>query len=307
MPRYIFGRAIQSLVCLLVVSAVVFYAARLTGDPTVLLLSEMATTEDAARLKKHLGLDEPIPVQYALFLTHAVRGDLGESTRLHRPVIEVLAARLPASLELGGVAIVLSLLLALPIGVYAAAKRGTMIDVAGQMLAVFGQSMPLFWLGLMLMLIFAVWLGWLPVAGRGTALNYILPALTMAWATTAAIMRLTRSAMLEVLDSEYIKLARIKGLPEWKVVWKHAFKNALLPVVTFSILLFAEMIAGAIVTETVFAWPGVGQLLISSVYYRDFPMVQGTVLLLSILFILGNLGVDILYAYLNPKIRYGRE
>jgi peptide/nickel transport system permease protein len=306
MPRYIFGRAVQSLVCLIIVSCVVFCAARLTGDPTVLLLSEMATKEDAARLKTHLGLDEPIPVQYGLFLTHAIRGDLGESTRLHRPVIDVLVARFPASLQLGSVAIAISLLLALPIGVYAAARRGTVIDFAGRMLAVFGQSVPLFWLGLMLMLIFAVWLRLLPAAGRGTALNFILPALTMGWATTAAIMRLTRSAMLDVLDSEYVKLARIKGLPEWKVIWKHAFKNALLPVVTFSVLLFAEMIAGAVVTETVFAWPGVGQLLISSVYYRDFPMVQGTVLLLSVMFIAGNFGVDVLYAYLNPKIRYAK-
>lgn len=306
MPRYILGRAAQSLVCLLIVSCVVFYAARLSGDPTVLLLSEMATKEDAARLRTHLGLDQPIPVQYGLFLEHAVRGDLGDSTRLHRPVVDVLIARFPASLQLGIVAIAVSLVLALPIGVYAAVNRGTAIDFAGRMLAVFGQSVPLFWLGLMLMLIFAVWLRWLPAAGRGTALNFILPALTMGWATSAAIMRLTRSAMLDVLDSEYVKLARIKGLPEWKVIWKHAFKNALLPVVTFSVLLFAEMIAGAVVTETVFAWPGVGQLLISSVYYRDFPMVQGTVLLLSLVFIAGNFGVDILYAYLNPKIRYAK-
>ncbi len=146
----------------------------------------------------------------------------------------------------------------------------------------------------------------MPAAGKTTAASYILPALTMGWATTPAIMRLTRSAMLEVLESEYIKLARIKGLPEWKVIWKHALKNALLPVVTFSVLLFAEMIAGAIVTETVFAWPGVGQLLISSVSQRDFPMVQGTVLLLSTLFIFGNLAVDVFYAWLNPRIRYGR-
>jgi len=304
MRRYILGRAVQSLVCLLVVSFVVFYAARLTGDPTILLLSEMATKEDAARLKAHLGLDKPILVQYGLFLSHAVRGDLGESTRVHRPVIDVLLARFPASLQLGSVAIAISLLIALPIGVYSAAKRGSFFDLVGRMFAVLGQALPLFWLGLVLMLIFAVWLGVVPAAGRGGIRHLILPAVTMGWATTAAIMRLTRSAMLEVLDSEYVKLARIKGVPEWKVVWKHGLKNALLPVVTFSVLLFAEMIAGAVVTETVFAWPGVGQLLISSVFYRDFPMVQGTVLLLSALFVAGNFTVDILYAYLNPKIRY---
>jgi peptide/nickel transport system permease protein len=304
MRRYILGRAVQSLVCLLVVSFVVFYAARLTGDPTILLLSEMATKEDAARLKAHLGLDKPILVQYGLFLSHAVRGDLGESTRVHRPVIDVLLARFPASLQLGSVAIAISLLIALPIGVYSAAKRGSFFDLVGRMFAVLGQALPLFWLGLVLMLIFAVWLGVVPAAGRGEIRHLILPAVTMGWATTAAIMRLTRSAMLEVLDSEYVKLARIKGVPEWKVVWKHGLKNALLPVVTFSVLLFAEMIAGAVVTETVFAWPGVGQLLISSVFYRDFPMVQGTVLLLSTLFVAGNFTVDILYAYLNPKIRY---
>jgi peptide/nickel transport system permease protein len=306
MFRFVAGRAFQSLLSLVVVSFVVFYAARLTGDPTVLMLSEMATTEDAARLRAHLGLDKPIPVQYGLFLKQALQGDLGESTRYRRPVTDVLASRFPASVQLGCVAIVISLVIALPIGVYSAAKRGTALDFASRMFAVLGQSLPLFWLGLMLILIFAVWFGVLPAAGRGTAANFILPAVTMGWATTPALMRLTRSAMLEVLESEYVKLARIKGLPEWKVIWKHALKNALLPVVTFAVLLFAEMIAGAIVTETVFAWPGVGQLLISSVNSRDFPMVQGTVLLLSTLFILGNFGVDVLYAYLNPKIRYGR-
>jgi peptide/nickel transport system permease protein len=306
MPRHILGRAVQSLVCLLVVSFVVFYAARLTGDPTVLLLSEMATNEDAARLRAHLGLDKPVLVQYGLFLGHAVRGDLGESTRLHRPVLEVLVARFPASFQLGSVAIAISLLIALPIGVYSAANRGRALDFVGRLFAVLGQALPLFWLGLMLMLIFAVWLGLVPAAGRGTTRHLILPAVTMGWAMTAAIMRLTRSAMLEVLDSEYVKLARIKGVPEWKVVWKHGLKNALLPVVTFSVLLFAEMIAGAVVTETVFAWPGVGELLISSVFYRDFPTVQGTVLLLSFLFVFGNFTVDVLYGYLNPKIRYHR-
>lgn len=306
MLRFVAGRFVQSLVCLVVVSFVVFYAARLTGDPTVLMLSEMATKDDAARLRTRLGLDKSLAEQYGLFLARAVRGDLGDSTRYHRPVVDVLAARFPASLQLGCVAIVISLLIALPTGVYAAVKRGTMLDVMGRSFAILGQSVPLFWLGLVLMLIFAVWLGLVPAAGKTTAASYILPALTMGWATTPAIMRLTRSAMLEVLESEYIKLARIKGLPEWKVIWKHALKNALLPVVTFSVLLFAEMIAGAIVTETVFAWPGVGQLLISSVSYRDFPMVQGTVLLLATLFIFGNLAVDVFYAYLNPRIRYGR-
>jgi len=306
MSRFIVGRALQSLLSLFVVSLVVFYAARLTGDPTVLMLSEMATKEDAARLRAHLGLDKPITTQYALFLKRAAQGDLGESTRYRRPVTDVLAARFPASLELGSVAIVISILIALPIGVYSAVHRGTALDFAGRLFAVLGQSLPLFWLGLILILIFAVWFGWVPAAGRGGPANFILPAVTMGWATTPAIMRLTRSAMLEVLESEYIKLARIKGLPEWRVVWKHALKNALLPVITFSVLLFAEMIAGAIVTETVFAWPGVGQLLISSVNTRDFPMVQATVLLLASLFVLGNLAVDVLYAWLNPKIRYGR-
>jgi len=306
MLKFILGRLFQSLLCLVVVSAVVFFAARLSGDPTVLLLSEMASKEDAARLRTHLGLDKPLLVQYRLFLGQALQGDFGESTRFRRPVPTVLAARFPASLQLGGVAIAITLLIALPIGVYSAVKRGTRLDATARMLAVLGQSVPLFWLGLVLMLVFAVWLGVLPAAGRGTAANLVLPAVTMGWATTPAVMRLTRSAMLEVLESEYVKMARLKGLPEWKVIWKHALKNALLPVVTFSVLLFAEMIAGAIVTETVFAWPGVGQLMISSVYYRDFPMVQGTVLLLSSLFIVGNFAVDVLYAYLDPKIRYGR-
>jgi peptide/nickel transport system permease protein len=303
MQKYILYRLLQMVMCLLVISFVVFVSARLAGDPITLLLPENATPEDEMMLRAHLGLDKPILVQYGLFLSHALSGDLGNSVTLYAPVIEILKERLPATLELGVVGIAFSLIIALPVGVYAAVRRGSWFDFAGRMFAVLGQAMPAFWLGLMLMLVFGVKLGILPISGRGGLQNLILPGITIGWFVAAGIMRLTRSSMLDVLDSEYIKLARIKGLSEQIVIWKHAFKNALLPVATYSVVLFAMLLAGSVVTETVFAWPGIGRLLIEAVVLRDFPVVQGVVLVLATFFIIGNFIVDILYAYLNPRIK----
>ncbi len=306
MLRYISGRVLQGVISLLVVSIIVFFGSRLTGDPTDLLISVEAPKEEKARVKAHLGLDKPIIVQYSMFLSRAVKGDLGNSIFLNRPVAELIKMRFPATFELGITAMLISLIIALPVGVYAALRRGTPFDLVARIFAVLGQSVPSFWLGVILMLIFAVWLRILPPAGRAGPSSVILPASAAGWYLAAGIMRLTRSAMLEVLDSEYIKLARIKGLPERIVVWKHAFKNALLPVATFSVILFAGLLAGAIVIETVFAWPGLGRLLLESVVQRDFPVVQGAALFLSTIFIFANFVVDILYAYINPKIRFGR-
>ena len=307
MQRYILGRAVQCLVSLLVVSMIVFFAVRLTGDPVDLLLGIEVTEEEAVELRAHLGLDKPVVVQYGIFLSQAAKGDLGRSIYMERSVTELLIQRFPASMQLVIPSIFISLIIALPVGVYSAVRRGSRLDAAGRIFAILGQSMPSFWLGIMLIMVFAVWLGVLPSGSRGGLSNIILPAITMGWLMVAGIMRLTRSSMLDVLASEYIKLAKIKGLPDWKVIWKHAFKNALLPVVTFAAVLFPLALTGAVVIETVFAWPGVGRLLMESVTVRDFPTIQGVVLVIASIYLLSNLMVDILYAYINPRIRYGNR
>jgi len=254
----------------------------------------------------HLGLDKPLPVQYAIYVKNVLHGDFGNSVLSRRPVTEHIWERLPATAELGFVAMFLSVLIGVPLGMYSAVRRGGALDSAARVFAVLGQSMPAFWLGLMLILIFAVVLGFLPAGGRGGIEHIVLPAFTLGYFTSAAILRLTRSAMLEVLGSDYIKFARLKGLPERVVLWKHGLKNALLPVVTFAVMLFVQFLGGAVVTETVFAWPGLGRLILESITTRDYPIVQAGVLVLSGLYLTGNLLVDFLYGYLNPRIRYAR-
>jgi peptide/nickel transport system permease protein len=290
----------------LAVSVIVFLLGRLSGDPLDLLLPIDATEEDRAILSEHLGLDKPLPVQWGIFIENALQGDFGRSVRTGRPTMDMVAERFPATLQLSLAAILISLVISLPIGVYSAVRRGGFLDFVARMMAVLGQSVPSFWLGIMLIYLFAVTLGWLPSAGRDGLSHLALPAITLGWGISAGIMRLTRSSMLEVLDTDYVKLARIKGIPEFKVIWKHAFKNAALPVLTYSAMIFVVILGGTVVTETVFAWPGVGRLVVESAVSRDFPVVQTVVMLLCGLFIIANLAVDILYSYLNPKIRYGR-
>jgi len=263
-----------------------------------------ATEQDYIDLRAYLGLDKPVIVQFGIFLKNALHGDFGESIYLRKPVIEVMLSRLLATLQLGGAAIAWSIVLALPLGVYAAVKRGARFDVIARTIAVIYQAAPPFWLGLMLMLAFSSWLRILPPAGREEPLSIILPAITLGSWLFATILRLTRSSMLDVLDSEYVKLSRIKGLPEIVVVWKHAFRNAVLPVITFSTMMFISALAGAVTTETVFAWPGIGQLIIQAVGWRDFPLVQAIVIVIAAMYIGANLAVDVLYAYINPRIRY---
>jgi peptide/nickel transport system permease protein len=234
-----------------------------------------------------------------------VQGDFGKSVRFRRPAMDLILERYGATLELGGLAVLIVILIALPVGVYAAVRRGTPLDYVARAFAALGQAVPPFWLGLLLVLVFGVLLRWLPTSGRGTPLHVLLPGLTLGWFAVAGLMRLTRSAMLDVLGSEYVKLARIKGLPERTVIWKHAFKNAALPVVTFAALLFVALLNGSIIVETVFGWPGLGLLVIEAVDSRDYPIVQAVVMCLSAMYIGVNLVVDVLYAYLNPKIRYG--
>jgi peptide/nickel transport system permease protein len=289
---------------MLVVISIVFVLTRLSGNPVHLLLDVNATQRDLEILTHHLGLDKPLPVQYGIYVKNIALGDFGRSVLTRRPVTEHIRERLPATVELGFVAMFLSVLIGVPIGMYSAVRRGGVLDGSARVFAVLGQSMPPFWLGLMLILFFGVILGLLPAGGRGGIQHLLLPAFTLGYFTSAAIMRLTRSSMLEVLGTDYVKFARLKGLHEQIVLWKHGLKNALIPVVTFAVMLFVQFLGGAVVTETVFAWPGLGRLILESITTRDYPIVQAGVLVLSALYLTGNLLVDLLYSWLNPKIRY---
>jgi peptide/nickel transport system permease protein len=306
MVRYLIGRVLQTFLSMLVVISIVFVLTRLSGDPVNLLLDVNATQRDHEILTRYLGLDQPMPIQYGIYVKNILLGDFGKSILTRRPVTEHLWERLPATVELGFVAMFLSVLIGVPLGMYSAVRRGGLMDSGARIFAVLGQSMPTFWLGLMLILFFAVVLGALPAGGRGGLQHLILPAFTLGYFTSAAILRLTRSSMLEVLGSDYIKFARLKGLHEQVVLWKHGLKNALLPVVTFAVMLFVQFLGGAVVTETVFAWPGLGRLILESISTRDYPIVQAGVLVLSGLYLTGNLLVDLLYSYLNPRIRHAR-
>ena len=303
MWHYLAGRLAQTMLSMLVVISIVFVLTRLSGNPVDLLLDVNATEQDRAILMHYLGLDQPLPVQYLIYVKNIALGDFGNSVLTRRPVTEHIWERLPATAELGFVAMALSVLIGVPLGMYSAVRRGGALDTGARVFAVLGQSMPAFWLGLMLILLFGVVLGVLPAGGRGGIQHIILPAFTLGYFTSAAILRLTRSAMLEVLASDYIKFARLKGLHEQVVLWKHGLKNALLPVVTFAVMLFVQFLGGAVVTETVFAWPGLGRLILESITTRDYPIVQAGVLVLSALYLTGNLFVDLLYSYLNPRIR----
>jgi peptide/nickel transport system permease protein len=295
---------VQSLVALLVLSMLIFLMSRLTGDPTLLMLPDDATRDDIAQLRHALGLDKPLPVQYWVFISNAARGDFGRSIKGQMPVIDMIKERLPHSIKLAAVALSIAVLLAFPLGVVAAVYKGTTLDTLANMIAILGQSLPQFWVGIVLIQIFAVRLRWLPVAGVGSFWHYVLPAFTLGWFVVAGMMRLLRSSMLDIMGSEFVKLARIKGMPERLVIWKHALRNALIPVLTFGAIYLAILITGAILVETVFAWPGVGQLIYQGIVFRDFPVVQAVVLLTACIVTVVNLLVDITYAYVDPRIRY---
>ncbi len=303
MTRYIALRFLQAIISLLVVMTIVFMLSRLSGDPVQLLADISASEEQMEAIRRDLGLDRPLAVQWGTYVRDMFVFDLGESVTSRQPVRELIMQRLPNTLQLGFAAMAISIVIGLPIGIYTAVHRGTRWDGVARLFAVLGQSMPSFWLGVLLILIFAVVLGVLPPGGKETPTSIILPAFSMGYLTTAAIMRLTRSSMLDVLNAEYIKLARIKGLSETKVIWKHALKNSLIPVITFSVVLFTLFLGAAVVTETVFAWPGLGSLILDGVRTRDYPLIQGGVVVFSAIYILANLLVDILYGYLDPRIR----
>jgi peptide/nickel transport system permease protein len=305
MQRYIARRVLQSLLSIWVMSVIVFGLARFSGNPLDMMLPLEAGPEEYERVSKHWGLDQPLHTQYFIFLSKAVRGDFGNSWKWHgESAMGLVAQRLPATLQLAGLALGVSLVIALPIGVLAAVMKGTGWDTAAKIIALLGQSLPAFWLGIVLMWIFAVHLGWFPASGRGGIEYMVLPAITLGWFQVAAIMRLVRSSMLDVLDSEFVKLTRIKGLAEWKVIWKHCLRNAAIAPLTYFAIIVGLLVTGSVVTESVFSWPGTGLLVVDAVRARDFQVVQAAVIVFAGIFILTNLMVDILYAYLDPRIRY---
>ena len=304
MLRFVLARLVQSLVALAILTVVVFVLARATGDPLQLILPMSASEEDYANARQYLGLDRPYVEQYFSFVGKALTGDFGNSLRARRPVIELIRDRLPNSLKLAAFAMTVSLLMAFPLGVLAAVRKGTAIDRAAQVIAVLGQSLPTFWVAIVLIEVVAGRLQWLPAAGSERLASYVLPGFTLGWFVVAGMMRLLRSGMLEVLDSEYVKLARVKGVAEHRVVWLHALKNALIPVVTFAGIYFSILVTTAIVVETVFAWPGLGRLAYEAITSRDFPVIQAVVLTTAAIVALVNLSVDCLYAFIDPRIRY---
>jgi peptide/nickel transport system permease protein len=306
MKRFVLRRLGYALVSLTLLSITIFGFVRLTGDPALLLVEPGASKSDVDAVRERFGLDQPLVVQYVKFMNGLLRGDFGQSFYYRMPVLELYLSRLPNSLLLAAVAMSFSLLIGIPTGILAAVRVNSWWDRAGRIFALLGLSLPSFWVGLVLILFFSVYLGWLPSSGSGTALHVLMPAFALGWYFAASHMRLTRSSMLEVLGSEYIKLARLKGLPEALVIGKHAFKNALIPVLTLAGINLVLMVNVAVVVETVFAWPGVGRLLFEGISFRDFPVVQTTVILGGVMIVVVNLAVDLLYAVIDPRIRYER-
>jgi peptide/nickel transport system permease protein len=303
MKIYLLRRGLQSLLVLLGVSFVVFGILFLTGDPALVLLPPDASIEDIATFRRVNGFDKPFLVQYGRFLYGAFRGDFGESIRHGEPAFDLVMERMPATFELAGAALLIALCLAIPAGIISAVRRNTIIDYISTVVALLGQSMPTFWLGIMLILLFSVQLNLLPSSGRGGWANMLLPAVTLGLFTTARITRLTRSGMLEVLSQDYIRTARAKGVANPPVVWKHALKNAAIPIVTIVGIELGTLLGGSVITETIFAWPGVGRLSVQAIYNRDYPVVQAAVFALAATFVLVNLFVDLLYTLLDPRIR----
>jgi peptide/nickel transport system permease protein len=304
MQRYVIVRLVQAIFTLWALSLAVFLSVHLTGDPGEHLLGPEGTKADYEQLKKNLGLDKPLPLQYWLFVKNLARGDFGKSWMTGRPARDMLLDRLPATLQLAGAAILLTIGVGVPLGILSAVKRDSFLDMFGKFFAVLGIAVPSFWIAILLVLVFGAILGVLPTYGRDGPSHFILPAFVLGWAGMAGMVRLTRSSMLEVLDSEYVKFARIKGLQEQVVIYKHALKNAVIPVLTFSGLTLAGLLNGSVVVEVVFAWPGIGRLMLTGIQSRDFPVVQATVLAAGLFYIVTALLVDILYAYVNPRIRY---
>lgn len=313
MTTYVLRRLLLAIPVLIGVSFLVFWSIRwVPGDPAIAIAGELATPELIAKVREDMGLDKPILTQYSNYLWRTLQGDMGRSVRSGLPVSDEIATRLPRTLRLAATSLILSALIGIPIGVFSATRPNSWFDGGTMTIALLGVSMPIFWLGLMLMILFAIlipkWFGLpgplLPPTGSGTWQHLVMPSIALAANSMAIQARMTRACMLEVLQQDYIRTARAKGQVEWKVVYNHALRNALLPIVTIVGLQFGTLLGGAVLTETVFAWPGIGRLLVDAIGYRDYPIIQGTVMVITLGFVLTNLVVDILYAYLNPRIHY---
>jgi peptide/nickel transport system permease protein/oligopeptide transport system permease protein len=305
MLNYVIKRLFSTVPVLIGISLLLFFMLRmLPGDPAQVLAGQMATPEEIETIRKQLGLDRPVYIQYASFLSRLARFDLGRSARTQNPVTEEIWARLPNTMLLAVVAITLACLFGIPAGIISAVRPYTWMDYLVTSSALFGISMPVFWLGLMLVIVFSIMLKWLPAGGTGSWQHVVLPSVTLAAFVVAFIARMTRSTMMEVLSQDYTTTARSKGLKEQVIVIKHAFRNALIPIITVVGLQFGLLLGGAVLTETVFAWPGLGRLIVDSILARDYPVIQGAILIFGLLYILVNLVVDVIYAYVDPRIRY---
>lgn len=306
MIRLFLRRLVLTIPVLVGVATLVFLLIHLVpGDPAQAMLGERASPEDIAQLRERLGLDRPLVVQYASFMTGVATGDLGTSLRTEQPVAKAIAERIPATFELALASMFVAVVLAIPLGILAAERAGTRVDYAATTLALIGISIPTFWLGPLLAIFLSVELGWLPVSGRGSLANLVLPAITLAAPLAAILARMTRASVLEELHELFVLAARARGVSRARAVLVHAFRNSLIPIVTVLGLQFGSVLTGAVITETIFAWPGVGRLLVQSINARDYPAVQGCILLIAITYVTMNLLIDLLYGLLDPRIRYG--
>jgi peptide/nickel transport system permease protein len=301
--RYVLARLAQSVLVVLLSLTAVFGMVRLGGDPVLLFLPMDIQSKDVDAIRQQLGFNDPLLVQYGRYMGGAVRGDFGESLRYRRPALGLVLERLPATLLLAGSAIVLTLLIAVPLGVITAVRRDTMVDHLGTIATVLGQATPGFWLGLMLIYVFAVQLRWLPTGGTGTLAHLVMPSVVLAAFFAARVARLTRSATLDILGEEYIKTARAKGLGEARVIGKHTLRNSAIPILTLAGLEAGQLLGGAVIAETIFAWPGLGRLTVQALLNRDFPVVMAAVSFTSVVFTLMNLVVDLAYGWLDPRVR----
>ena len=305
MLHFLARRLLLTVPVLVGVATLVFSLIHLVpGDPVQAMLGESASPQDIAELRGRLGLDRPLYVQYRSFLEGLAKGDLGVSLRTNQPVAAAIAERLPATVELASAAMIVAVLIAIPLGILAAVRAGTRVDHLATTVALVGISMPNFWLGPLLAIVFSIMLGWLPVAGRGTPAHLVLPAITLGAPLAAVLARMTRASVLEELRELYVLAARARGVSRARAVLKHAFRNSLIPIVTVLGLQIGAVLTGAVITETIFAWPGVGRLLIQSISFRDYPMVQGCILLIAVTYVSMNLLTDVAYGFLDPRIRY---
>ena len=305
MGRFLARRLVLTIPVLLGVATLVFSLIHLIpGDPAQAMLGEAAPQSDVEELRRRLGLDKPLVEQYGVFLQGLVKGDLGTSLRTGEPVTDQIVERMPATFELAAAAMFVAIAFSMPLGILAAVRRGTAVDHAAMTVSLAGVSVPNFWLGPLLAIVFAVELGWLPVSGRGTWAHLVLPAISLGAALAAILARMTRATLLEELREQYVQAARARGVSRMRAILRHAFRNSLIPVVTLLGLQFGAVLTGAVITETIFAWPGIGRLLIQSIGFRDYPLVQGCILLIALTYVGVNLVTDMLYGVLDPRIRY---